>query len=353
MICVACTGGAALNAASAAETGPAFTVGSPRRADTLYEREYVSEIRAMRYAEIRSRLKGVIDSVAVDEGEAAKAEQVLFTINPREAQQELQRTRAMTRSAKAELRLAQLEHQNTQLLFEKNVVSSAELALAIAKVEALEAKLEEAKAGENRAAIELSYTRLRAPFAGLVHRIPRKAGSVVDEGELLTTLADTSEIYAYFRVSEREYLEYTRSAPGDRPHQASLKLADGIIHPAQGVIDAIASEVERDTGNLAFRARFPNPDGRLKHGSTGSVLIANTVHDALLVPQRSTFEVQGNLYVYVVDADNRARARNIVPSLRVKDEFVVTSGLSAEDRVILEGVQKVQDGAQIAIAPSS
>jgi membrane fusion protein (multidrug efflux system) len=314
----------------------------------------VGEARAARYAEIRSRLRGVIESVAVDEGQSVKAGDLMFTISAREAQQELLQSRAATKSAAADLELARLEQQNTQLLFEKNVVAPAEMALAKAKVEALNAKLEEAKAAESRAAIDVSYAQLRAPFDGVVNRIPLKAGSVADEGDLLTTLADTSETHVYFRVSEREYLEHIAVAPEDRPTEAQLRLADGSILPSKGVIDALESEIDRETGNIAFRARFPNPTGVLKHGSTGKVIIETSVREGLLVPQKSTFEVQGNLYVYALDGDNTAHTRAIVPVLRLKDSFVISSGLEPSDRFIVEGLQKVKDGTRIdVVVPAS
>jgi membrane fusion protein (multidrug efflux system) len=332
---------------------PMLPVASPQTADAVYEREYVGEVRAVRYAEIRSRLPGMIEAVGADEGQAVQEGHVLFAISAREAQHELMKARAATKSASAELELGRIDQRNAQMLFDKNVVSSAELALAKAKVEALGARLDEAKAAESRAAIDLSYAQLRAPFSGVVNRIPRRVGSIVAEHDLLTTIADTREVYVYFRVSEREYLELEALAPSERSREARLKLADGTIHSSVGVIDAVESEIDRQTGNLAFRARFPNPTGALKHGSSGKVIVATSVHNALLVPQKSTFEVQGNLYVYAVDAENRVRARAIVPRLRLKDAFAVASGLAPEDRFVLEGIQKVKDGAQIDVVPSS
>jgi RND family efflux transporter MFP subunit len=344
----------AASVASIPDVPARFPVVSPETADTVYEREYVGEVKAARYAEIRSRVQGIIENVAVDEGQRVKAGDALFTISAREAQQELMQARAATKSAEAEIALAQIDQQNTQMLFDKKVVSSAEMALATAKIEALRAQLEEAKAAETRASIDVSYAQLRAPFDGIVNRIPLRVGSVADEDTLLTTLADTSEVYVYFRVSEREYLEHMARAPEQRPRGAKLRLADGTIHPSTGVIDAVESEINPETGTLAFRARFPNPSGALKHGGTGKIVIETSMRNALLVPQKSTFEIQGNLYVYAVDAENKARARAIVPLLRVKDSFVISSGLSAEDRFVLEGIQKVKDGAPIeAVLPPS
>lgn len=339
--------------AETAEPSQVFAVGSPKPADTVFEREYVGEVRAVRYAELRARLKGIVESVAVDEGQEVKADQLLFSISARELQQEVLKARAAAKSADAELKAARLELSNTQMLFDKQVVSGAELELISSRIESLQAKLDESKAIASQASIGLTYAKVRAPFSGVVNRIPHKTGSVVGEDDLLTTIADTSDVYVYFRVSEREYLEYTSAAPEDRPETVSLRLADGSLHPSRGVIDAVESELSKETGNLAFRARFPNPDGRLKHGSSGKVIVATDVRSALVVPQKSTFEVQGHLYVFALDAENKARAQEIVPKLRLKDSFVVASGLGPEDRFILEGVQKVKEGARIETVPPS
>ena len=199
----------------------------------------------------------------------------------------------------------------------------------------------------------MGYAKVRAPFDGVVNRIPRKVGSVVAEDDLLTTIADASEVLVYFRISERDYLEYSNAASQAHQRQVSLRLADGTLHPHTGTIDAVESEINRDTGNLSFRARFPNPNGTLKHGSSGKVVLKTEVPSALLVPQRSTFEVQGRLFVYAVDGNSTTRAKEFVPKLRVGDSFVVASGLSLQDRFIVEGVQRVKEGMRVDAVPPS
>jgi len=339
--------------AQVVEAPQSFPVSAPMRQDARYERAYVGQVRAHRYAELRSRLRGVIEAVEVDEGQAVKHDQVLFSVSAREAQQELLKARAATKAAEAELQLAQIELDNTRMLAEKKVVSRAELALAESKVELLKAQIEQAKASEGQASINVTYAKLRAPFDGAVNRIPLKTGSLVGENELLTTLADTSEVLVYFRVSEREYFEYAAGGAEGRPREVTLELADGSRYAHAGVVDAVESELDQATGNLAFRARFPNPDGVLKHGSSGKVIVATALPDALVVPQKSTFEVQGRLFVYAVDGESKARAREIVPKVRLEDSFVIASGLQPEERFVLEGVQKIKDGVQIEAVPSS
>jgi len=328
---------------------PTFPVGHPGREDAAYEREYVGEVHALRRADVRARIEGRIEAVAVDEGQTVEANQVLFTLNDERLQQELRQARAAVASAAAELKAAQTERASTKILLDKNVVSTAEMALIDARIDGLAAELEAARAAEARAAIDLSYAEIRAPFAGVVNRLPRKVGSMVDQGELLTTVTNASEILVYFRVPESEYLEFVAPRGSERADEISFVLVSGERLPATGVVDAVETEIDRGTGTIAFRARFPNQGGLLKHGSSGKVLVKSILNDALTVPQKSTFEVQDQLYVYVVEPDGTARARRIVPRLRLDQTFVVESGLAPDDRFILDGVQKVRDGTQVIV----
>jgi len=325
-----------------------FNVANPAPAAEAYEREYVGEIQAVQHVELRSRLRGFVESIGVDEGRSVKKGQLLFTVSARELQQELLKARAATQSAAAELSAAEIELANTKVLFDKKVISDAEMSVGNSKIKSARAKLEEAKAHEGGAEINVSYALVRAPFDGTVNRIPKKAGSVVEDGDLLTTLSNTNEVFVYFRLSEQEFLDYSASSEEQRTKEVNLKLANGSLYPASGHIDAVESEFSKETGNIAFRARFPNDKQLLKHGGTGKVVVSTRVQHGLVVPQKSTFEVQEHVYIYLVDKENVVRARRIEPKLRLKDSFIVDAGLTADDRFVLEGLQKLKDGDRIS-----
>lgn len=335
------------HSAEAAETHRSFPVSSPQVKDVVLRREYVAKIEAVRHAELHARIKGTIESVTVDEGAAVHAGQLLFSINARVHKQDVAVARAAARAQEAELHAAQLDQDNTQLLADKNIVSAAELARAKSKTEMLRAKVQEANALAERANVELERADIKAPFDGVVDRIPRKAGNAVAEDELLTTISDTREVFAYFAISEREYLDLVKAAHGDRPRKVSLVLADGSTFPHEGTVDAIAGEIEPETGTLQYRARFPNPDQELKHGSSGKIVIESELKNAVLVPQKATFEVQGNVYVYAVDPQNVVHVKKLDVKQRLDDEFVIGSGLTANDRFVIEGLQHVKDGMAI------
>jgi membrane fusion protein (multidrug efflux system) len=330
----------------------AFRVASPVVTTAVYDREYVGEIQATQHVELRARMKGVVEAIAVDEGQQVSSGQLLFSISARELQQELNKARAATAGAVAELKAVQIDHANAKMLFDKKIIAESEMAMAEAKVGLLEAKLDEARAVENQAAINLTYARVLAPFDGVVNRLPNKVGSIVGEDDLLTTITNTKDVFVYFRVSEQEYLAYISRKADERPKEVSLRLANGELYASPGVIDTVENEFDQETGNIAFRARFPNKDGILRHGGTGTVVARTELRNGLVIPQASTFEIQDQLYVYTLDGDNTARVKRVVPKARIQDTFVVESGLVPDDRFVVEGIQKLKDGVKIAVLPS-
>ncbi len=336
---------------AAPEQSDSFPVATPRLAPSTYERSYVTNLSARRRTEVRARARGIVEAVHVDEGQAVKEGDLLFVVSAGELEHELEKARAARKSAEAELQAARVERNNTSMLHERNIVSESELALADARLQAARARLDEARAVEGQADLAARYSRVRAPFAGVVNRIPHKLGATVDEGELLTTITDTSEMLAYFRLSEQEYLAAWAPGRGEPVREVHLRLADGQIYSQAGTIDAMETEIDTGTGSIGLRARFPNPAGVLLHGGSGTVSVKVPLGEALLVPQKSTFQVQDQIYVYALDADGAARARRIEPVSRLGEFFVVRSGLGPDEKFIVEGLQHVREGDRIAARP--
>jgi membrane fusion protein (multidrug efflux system) len=330
-----------------------FPVITPIVKDTTYTREYVAEIHSVQNVEIRAKANGYLESIHVDEGSIVNQGQVLFSLNSQQFKQELLKAQAALTSALAESKAAEVELKNTRTLVEKNVISQSELDLAQARYDALLAKIEEAKAEEANAHLQLSFTQIRAPFSGIINRIPNKAGSLIEEGTLLTTLSNNKEVFIYFNLSERAYLDYVSSAPAERPAEATLVLANNTVYPLKGKIETVESEFDQSTGNIAFRARFPNPNQILKHGGSGKILLTTKLNDAMLVPQKSTFEIQENIYVFLVDANNKVLQQRITPVARLPHWYVIAPSLTVNDKIIYEGIQKVKDGDAILPEPRS
>ena len=324
-----------------------FLVTNPIRKDTLYTNAFVADIHSLQNVEIRARVRGFVEDIHVDEGQYVKAGQLLFSISSQEYAQEVLKMKAMLASAIADAKAAEVDLKNVKTLVDKNVVSKSDLEMTQAKLDAFNAKIEEAKAHESSSNLQLSFTKIRAPFSGVINRIPNKVGSLIGEGTLLTTLSDNKEVFAYFNVSEKEYLNFISRKDANDQIEVSLELANNKLHPYKGKIEIIEGEVDKSTGNIAFRARFPNPELVLKHGSSGKIQLTTQIPDALLVPQKATFEIQDNLYVYVVDDKNVVKLRSIKPSFRIPHFYLLESGLSVNDRIIYEGLQRVQEGDEI------
>lgn len=310
-----------------------YAVTTPLKIDTNFTKEYVSQIKSVRNVEIRAQEKGYLQSIYVDEGQFVKAGQLLFKIMPKMYEAELLK-------AQAEAKATEIELQNTKTLADKNIVSKNELAMARSKVE-------QANAGTALAKLHLSFTEIRAPFDGIIDRIPLKLGSLIEEGELLTSLSDNTQMFAYFNVSEPEYLNYATDVKSRGNSMVSLLLANNQLLKYKGKVETIESEFNNETGNIAFRARFQNPDKLLRNGETGKVQMTIPLRDALIIPQKATYEIQDKIYVFVVDKNGVVRSKNITVSSQMPDLYVVGSQLSEKDKILIEGVQKVKDDDKI------
>lgn len=311
-----------------------YAVTSPLVMDTSFTKEYVSQVKSVRNIEIRALEKGYLQNIYVDEGQHVKAGQVLFKIMPKMAQAELLKAQAETKAAEIEL-------ENTKLLTDKNVVSKNELAMA-------RAKLQSANAETTLAKFHLSNTEIRAPFDGTIDRIPLKLGSLVDEGALLTSLSDNSQVFAYFNVSEPEYLNYQLAAKAKGQQEVGLLLANNQLLKSKGKVEVIESEFDNETGNIAFRARFNNTDNLLRNGETGKIQMIVPLKNALIIPQKATYDIQDKTYVFVVDKNNKVHSRAITIAGDIADLYIVGDGISTGDKILLEGVQKVKDDDKIA-----
>ncbi|HRI80492.1 MAG TPA: efflux RND transporter periplasmic adaptor subunit [Cyclobacteriaceae bacterium] len=311
-----------------------FKVTSPLKRDTTVTRPFVCQIRSIQHIELRALERGYLQHIYVDEGKFVKKGQLMFQIMPLLYKAELQK-------AEAEAKFAEIEYLNTKQLADSNVVSKNELALA-------KAKLDKANAELSLAAVHLSFTEIHAPFDGIMDRFNVRLGSLIDEGDLLTTLSDNSEMWVYFNVPEAEYLNIKSSQKKDSLMKVKLLMANNEIFRYAGIVKTIEADFNNETGNIAFRATFPNPDGLLRHGETGNVLATEPLHNSLIIPQKATFEVLEKKYVFVVDSDNTVHQREINIAAELPDLYVLSGGINANDKIMLEGIRKVRDNEKIA-----
>ena len=315
------------------EEAAVYPITSPVKMDTAITKEYVAQIQSAKNIEIRAQEKGFLEKIYVDEGQYVHAGQTLFRIMPQIYQAELMK-------AQAEVEQAKIELQNSSTLASNNIVSKNERAMA-------KAKLDAASAEARLAQIHLNFTNVKAPFSGYINRIPLKLGSLVDEGDLLTSLSDNTGIYAYFNVSEPEYINYQTHSAERGNNQVSLIMANGEPLPDKGFIQNIEGEFDNETGNIAFRAKFPNPNQLLRNGETGKVQMTLPLKNALIIPQKATYEIQDQTYVFVVDKNGKVSSKNIKIAYELPDMYIISEGINENDRFLLEGVQKVKDDQKV------
>ncbi|HWL06788.1 MAG TPA: efflux RND transporter periplasmic adaptor subunit [Planctomicrobium sp.] len=328
-----------------------IVVTSPLEKDVTVAQQYVCQIRSRRHIEVRALQRGYLESINIKEGQMVEEGKSLFKILP-----VLYRTKLDAEVAEA--RLAQLEYNYTKKLFEDNVVSQNEVML-------LEAKLKRAQAKVELAEAELGFTNVKAPYPGIVDRIRQQLGSLIEEGDVLTTLSDNSVMWVYFNVPEARYLEYVADLElpdgsvtskrddddddddDDEHLKVELILANGKTFSEEGKIGAIEADFNNETGNISFRADFPNPKGLLRHGQTGTIVMNKIIDDAIVIPQRAAFEILARPYVFVVDKEGIVHQRDIVISHTLDDIYLIKEGLDEDDKIVLEGVMQVHDGEKV------
>ncbi|MEA5256605.1 efflux RND transporter periplasmic adaptor subunit [Arcicella aquatica] len=308
-------------------------VTSPLKKDTTAINEYVSQIRSIQHIELRALERGYLKKIYVDEGQFVKKGQLMFQILPLQYQAEFQKTQA-------EANYAEIEYKNTKLLADSNIVSRNELALTKAKFDKAKAEMELAK-------VHLGFTEIKAPFDGIMDHFYVREGSLLAEGDLLTTLSDNSKMWVYFNVPESEYLNFKTKSNNSNVPVVKLKMANQDIFEYPGVVQTIEADFNNETGNIAFRATFPNPNKLLRHGETGNIQMVVPLKNAVIIPQKATFEILEKKYVFIVDKNNVVNSKEITIGAELPDLYIVKSGLTGNEKILLEGLKKVRDNDKI------
>ncbi|WP_304068969.1 efflux RND transporter periplasmic adaptor subunit [Pedobacter glucosidilyticus] len=310
-----------------------FTITSPIQKDTSVYKEYVGQVQSASHIELRSQERGYLEKIFVDEGQFVKKGQLMFKIMPLIYEAEVEK-------AKAEMNFTEIEYRNTKSLRDKNIVSENELALA-------KAKLNKAKAELSLAQAHLGFTEIRAPFDGIMDRFHTRLGSLIEEGELLTTLSNNSKMWVYFNVPEAEYLDNVKLAKTKDAQKVYLQMANKETFDYPGFVETIEADFNNETGNIAFRATFQNPKGILRHGETGNILMPVVLKNAIIIPQKATFDVLDKKFVYIVDKNNVLKAKQITVAHELPHLYILESGLSVKDKILAEGLGKVKNNEQI------
>ena len=320
-------------------------------------KDYPAKLEGQQTVEIRSKITGYIEQILVDEGALVHKGQVLFKLNSNDLQATVRSAEALVKVSEADVTNARINLEKTKPLVEKSIISKFELESVESTLKLKEAQLAQAKANLENAKANLQYANITSPADGNIGIFPYRVGSLVSatSAEPLTTISNTAKMYAYFSFNEKEFLTLTKGLEGKNVQEkfkklpdVSLVLADNSVYEQTGRIETASGLIDPQTGAVNARATFLNPEGLLRSGGTGQVRIPQFIESAVIIPQKTTYELQGKYFVYVVGADNKVHNTEIqVITGNLKDSYVVTSGLKAGDQIVLQGIASLRNDAEI------
>ena len=334
---------------------PEYAVITAQATTAHLTNSYPATIKGKQDVEIRPMVSGFITKLHVDEGSVVKKGQVLFTIDQVQYRAAVETAKATVATAEAALQTQELTTQNNRELNKRGIVSDYQLSTSENQLAQAKATLAQAKASLVNAERNLQYTEVTSPSDGIVGQVPYRVGSLVSPSMAtpMTTIADNSEMFAYFSMTERQLLQMIREGGSYKDILAKmpeiqLQLIDGSIYPDSGRVETISGVIDPTTGSVSMRALFPNAHNVLRSNSTGNVIFPNILPDVILVPQSATTDIQDKKFVYVVQADNTVKNTEIqVYTLNDGQNYYVTDGLKAGDKIVIEGVQAIKDGQAI------
>ena len=328
---------------------------------TTYQ-DFAASLQGTNDIEIRPQVDGYLDKIYVDEGAYVRKGQVLFHINDRPYLEQLNTAKAGLAAAKAKLADAEINVSKLTPLVQNNVVSDVQLKSAQAAYDAAAASVAQSQAMVQSAQINVGYTSVKAPVDGYIGRIPHRTGSLVGltTAEALTVVSEIKEVYAYFSLSEYDFLRFKQQFTGSTIEEkiknmpaVELVLPDGSIYPQKGRVQLAAGQFDNSIGAINFRAIFPNTETLLRSGNTGKVRIAQLHNEALIIPQEATFEIQDKVFVLALGDSNKVKTKPIVIAGKTSYYYFVEEGVTAGERIIFAGGGNVRDGMVIHPQPIS
>jgi len=335
---------------------PTLSVATIQRGDATVATKYAALLEGKVNVEIRPQVDGTLQHIYVDEGAFVKAGQPLFKIDDQVYREQYNGALAAQHAADARLVAAKLDVEKLVPLVKNNVVSDIQLKVAQANYQVAQATVEQAKAATRSASVNLGYTIIKAPVSGYIGTIPFRVGSLVTKNQAgwLTLLSDVSDIYASFSISELDYIrfkkQYTGASMQETLHHVppvSLMLADGSRFSEQGALTTVSGQFDEATGSVRVRAVFPNRQGLLRSGNTGTVVLESVYRNVVMVPQASTVELQDKVFVFLLDKGNKVKKQSISIAAKTAESYVVSAGVQEGDTMVLFGVDKLQDGTVI------
>ena len=352
--------GCATKTEAAPPPPPEVQVVTVEQKDVPIYREWVATLDGYVNADIRPQVTGYLMKQNYHEGMLVRKGAVLFEIDPRPFQAALEQAKGQQAQAEAQRGKTELDVQRDTPLAKQSAIPQAQLDNDIQANAAAAAVVSGNKAQVEQARLNVEFTKVRSLVNGIAGLAKGQIGDLVGPTAVLTTVSQVEPIKVYFSVSEQEYLPFAsriselvagKRAVGTKK-ELELILADGSVYPKKGSILVADRQVDAKTGTIRFAAAFENPTGVLRPGQFARVRLPTSIaKGALLVPQRSVIETQGSYQVAVVTPDNKASLRPVKVGERVGDMWIIQSGVQPAEQVIVEGFQKVKEGAPVVPKP--
>lgn len=348
-----CTTGTSKPVISAPPTLPVVTLDSE---DQIIYQEYPASIEGASMIEVRPQVEGTLDRIFVDEGAKVHKGQLLFKINDRLYQEQLNQAKANLQAAEAALENTALEVEKKTRLVANKVLTDFQLKTAVSAHQVAKANVEQAKSVVEAAKINLGYTEIRANTTGYIGRLLKKQGSLVSplDSEPLTQLSDIQTLHVYFSLGENDFIAFKSDTKGETLEQklqqlppVTLLLSDRSVYEHTGKIDMVDGQFDKNTGAITLRATFPNPEGVLRNGNTGKIRLEKHYLEALLIPQLATIEIQDKIFVYKLNDDNKVSQQPITIVGKSGENYLVEKGIKVGDRIVYKGIDLLQDGQVI------
>src|SRR5262245_14724616 len=328
--------------------------------DTPIYSEWVGILDGYVNAQIQPHVSGYIIRQSYKEGSVVKRGDVLFEIDPRPFQAALDQAKAQLAQAEAQLGKATLDVERDTPLARERAIAKSQLDTEIQAQLAAQATVQAAKANVEQAELNIEWTRVTSLISGIAGIAQVQIGNLVGQSSVLTSVSQADPIKVYFTVSERQFIDFHRRFPTEasveeqrRRIPLQLILGDGSVYERSGTIYFADREVNPATGAIRIAGVFPNPNNLLRPGSYGRVRASvRTQNGALLVPQKAVTELQGSQQVAVVTSDDKVSIRVVTVADQVGDQWIVSTGLRPGERVVVEGLQKVRDGAPVKVVPA-
>jgi len=334
------------------QTLPVITAGN--QPATVYQ-EFSASLEGSKDIEIRPQVDGYLDKIYVDEGAYVRKGQPLFHINDRPYREQLNNTNAGLSAAKANLANAEINVSKLTPLVQNNVVSGVQLKTAQAAHDAAAANVLQAEAMVHNAEINLGYTFIKATVDGYIGRIPFKTGSLAGTTTTLplTILSEIKDVYAYFSMSENDFIQFKNRFSAKQMPPVELLLADNSVYPRKGKVEIVSGQFNSSRGAISFRATFQNTNGLLRSGNTGKIRIPQSITSAIIIPQEATFELQDKVFVFVLADSNKVAARPITVTGKSGDYYLVEKGIKPGEKIVYTGLDRLRDGVVIVPQPMS